>query len=304
MPTMPRTACRLLTLVLLPAATAGLAALPGRSAPAPLRPAHQKQFTNSVGMKLVRIPAGKFTMGSPGDEAGRRPEEAQHEVEITRPFYLGAYTVTQAEYEKVTGSNPSLFSAKGSQRGAVQGMDTSRFPVEAVSWNEAVAFCQKLSALPAERRARRAYRLPSEAEWEYACRSGAKKYSPNHYGNSLSSTQANFLGNQPYGGAAVGPKLNRPAPVGSYKPNAWGLYDMHGNVWQFCADWHDTRYYRTSPRKDPTGPAAGTARVVRGASWMNSGEWCRSAFRVGVPTTSRYDHAGFRVACDVAGPAR
>jgi formylglycine-generating enzyme required for sulfatase activity len=300
---MPRAARRLLALVLPAALAAGLAALPGpgRSAPAPLT---RKHIVNSLGMKLVRIPPGKFTMGSPKDEVGRRDEEQQHEVEITRAFYLGAHTVSQAEYEKVTGSHPSKFSAGGPRQALVRGMGTSKFPVEFVSWEEAVAFCRKLSALPAERASRRAYRLPTEAEWEYACRAGAREYSPNHYGKSLSSAQANFAGGGPYGGAPVGPNLNRPSPVGSYRPNAWGLFDMHGNVWQFCADWHDAGYYRVSPRKDPTGPNAGTGRVVRGASFMNPGEWCRSAFRAGVPPTDRYDHVGFRVACDAEAEAR
>jgi formylglycine-generating enzyme required for sulfatase activity len=277
---------------------AALGARPGPSASAPA-PLLKKHFTNSIGMKLVRIPPGKFTMGSPVSETGRYVEEHQHEVEITRAYHLGAHAVTQAQYKKVMGRNPSDFAAGGARQSAVRGMDTSDFPVERVSWNDAVAFCEKLSALPAEKGARRVYRLPTEAEWEYACRAGTS--TPFAFGSSLSSRQANFDGNQPYGGAEKGPYLQRPAKVGSYKPNAWGLYDMHGNVWQFCNDWHDTNYFTASPRKDPPGPKAGHSRVVRGASWMNTGAWCRSAFRVHVTPTATYDHAGFRVACGAGG---
>jgi formylglycine-generating enzyme required for sulfatase activity len=268
----------------------------GHSAPAPVTRNH---FTNSLGMKLVRIRPGKFTMGSPTDETGRYVEEHQHPVEITRAFYIGVYTVTQAQYKKVMGSDPSYFSATGHGRVSVRGVNTSNFPAENMSWNDADSFCKKLSALPGEKGAGRKYRLPSEAEWEYACRAGTT--TPFAFGKSLSSTQANFNGNQPYGGAATGPYLQRPAKVGSYKPNAWGLYEMHGNVWHFVADWHDTNYYRVSPRKDPTGPRKGHSRVVRGASWMNVGAWCRSAFRVPVGPTNTWNHVGFRVACDLGG---
>jgi formylglycine-generating enzyme required for sulfatase activity len=248
-------------------------------------------------MKLVRLRAGKFLMGSPADEAGRLAEEHRHEVEITRPFFLGVYTVTQAQYQKVMGTNPSYYAATGAGKGELMGRDRSDFPVETVSWDHAVAFCKKLAALPAERGARRKYRLPTEAEWEYACRAGTS--TPFHFGKSLSSRQANFDGDHPYGGAEKGPSLLTPCKVGSYKPNAWGLFDMHGNVWQLCADWHDDNYYRVSPRKDSTGPKAGTRRVVRGGSFSNPARNCRSAFRAHVHPTAAYPSVGFRVACDV-----
>jgi formylglycine-generating enzyme required for sulfatase activity len=299
---MPRTA-----LLLPPALLSGLSAAllsrpqPGQSAPAPLL---KKQFTNSIGMKLVRIPPGKFTMGSPKDEASRQQGELQHEVEITRAFFLGAYEVTQAQYKKVTGTNPSHFSASGAGRAAVGGLDTSDFPVETVSWTEAVEFCKKLSALPAEKGARRVYRLPSEAEWEHACRAGAREYAPFHYGKSLSSRQANVDGDQPYGGAARGPNLRRTCKVGSYKPNAWGLYDMHGNVFEWCADWHDQWYYRSSPKKDPRGPATGSYRRLRGGGWMYATWYCRSACRSWNSADYRHNVFGFRVACDVGGRPR
>jgi formylglycine-generating enzyme required for sulfatase activity len=265
-----------------------------RSAPAP--PA-RKHFTNSVGMKLVRIPAGKFTMGSPASESGRRPEERQHDVEITRHFFLGAYLVTQTQYAKVAGGNPSHFCGTGLRRESVKGLITADFPVEYVSWEEAAAFCKKLSALPAEKAATRHYRLPTEAEWEYACRAGTT--TPFHFGRSASSKQANFNGLSPYGGAEKGIALNRPCKVGSYKANAWGLFDMHGNVWQFCGDWYDRAYYQVSPKKDPQGPNTGTTKILRGGAFGYTGDWCRAAFRLGEGPTRRWDHVGFRVACDL-----
>jgi formylglycine-generating enzyme required for sulfatase activity len=253
-------------------------------------------LTNSVGMKLARIPAGKFKRGSPREEAARKQDEGPvREVQITRPFYLGVTEVTQEHYQKVMGSNPSFFSATGGGRERVKGMNTSKFPVECVSWQDAVRFCRTLSALPREKLAGRVYRLPSEAEWEYACRAGTT--TPFHVGNSLSSLQANFNGRSPYGGAEVGPNLARTTAVGSYKPNAWGLYDMHGNVFELCGDWFDTASYKGGPARDPRGPAKGEYRVVRGGSWINIGLNCRAADRNCVAASSRLNFVGFRVVC-------
>jgi formylglycine-generating enzyme required for sulfatase activity len=257
---------------------------PGPSAPAPLL---TKRFTNSVKMKLVRIAPGKFTMGSPNDESERNSNEIQHEVQITRSFFLGVYTVTQAQYKKVMGKNPCWFSATGHGQASVRGLNTDDFPVENVSWNDATAFCNKLSALPAEKGASRFYRLPTEAEWEYACRAGTT--TAYHTGKTLEAKHANFSGSS----------VNRVAKVGSYKPNAWGLYDMHGNVWQWCADWHDDNYYRVSPKKDPSGPKVGNSREVRGGCFLNTARQCRAAYRVYVHPTYASNHVGFRVACDV-----
>jgi formylglycine-generating enzyme required for sulfatase activity len=181
----------------------------------------------------------------------------------------------------------------------VRGLDTDGFPAESVSWNDAVRFCARLSARPAEKAAGRKYRLPTEAEWEYACRPGTT--TPFHFGKSLSSTQANFDGNRPYGGADKGPDLGRPCKMGNYKPNAWGLYDMHGNVRQWCADWYDPNYYKRSPKKDPAGPNVGRGRVLRGGSWAHMARVCRAAFRTGLPAGSTPADIGFRVACDVGG---
>jgi formylglycine-generating enzyme required for sulfatase activity len=153
--------------------------------------------------------------------------------------------------------------------------------VENVSWDEAVEFCKKLSALPNEVKAGRKYRLPSEAEWEYACRGGALSYQVFHVGDGLSSEQANFRGKEPYGGAAAGPWLLRTCKVGSYKPNAFGLYDMHGNVWEWCADRYE--------QKDD-------ARVRRGGCWITNGQECRSSVRRRRVPDDRRFNLGFRVA--------
>jgi formylglycine-generating enzyme required for sulfatase activity len=269
----------------------------GKKAPA-------KEFANSIGMKLVLIPAGKFTMGSPKDEKGREMsaggasgKETQHEVEITRPFYIGVYPVTQAQYKKVMGTNPSWFSAKGTGSDKVEGLNTDSFPVERVSWQDAKKFCAALSKLPAEKKAGRTYRLPTEAEWEYACRAGTT--TPFNCGKSLSSRQANFDGKYPYGGAPKGPYLGRTCKVGSYKPNAWGLYDMHGNVYHFCSDWFKKDNVTGSPKKDPKGPKKGDACVLRGGSWINSGWACRAAFRMGVEPDLPSYNFGFRVVRDI-----
>jgi formylglycine-generating enzyme required for sulfatase activity len=287
---MPDTVRRLLLPILLAALCAAVTVWPeaGPAAPAPLV---TNKLTNSIGMKMVRIPAGTFTMGSPLSEAGRDNSEAQHEVEITRSFFLGIYHVTQGEYEKVVGRNPSHFCPTGGGAAVLKGLDWRTLPVEHVSWDDAVAFCKKLSAMPGERAARRVYRLPTEAEWEYACRGGAKAPLAYHYGDKLAMNQANVSG------AGV----NRTSKVGSYKPNAWGLYDMHGNVWQMCHDYYDANYYRVSPKKDPTGPKAGTNWVARGGSWLNGPSQCRTAFRAWVSPNQRNNIVGFRVICHIGG---
>jgi formylglycine-generating enzyme required for sulfatase activity/tRNA A-37 threonylcarbamoyl transferase component Bud32 len=258
-------------------------------------------ITNLVGMKFVRIPAGTFLMGSPETEQGRRLDEHQHEVEITRDFYLAANEVTQQQYEKVMGYNPSGFSPTGGRKAQVVGLDTGPCPVEMVSWNDAVKFCERLNDLPSERAAGRSYRLPTEAEWEYACRGGGSSYQVFAFGHSLSSDQANFNGEQPFGDAPKGLQLGRTTTVGSYQPNAFGLYDMHGNVWEWCADWYDEDYYKTSPRKDPTGPATGTSRVTRGGAWNYAGSGCRSASRGQAGPDDRVARRGFRLVCVLRG---
>lgn len=258
-------------------------------------------IVNSIGMKLTQIPAGRFQMGAPESEAGSRIDERPvHEVHITKPFWLGVYEVTQAEYEAVTGTNPSYFSPQGGGREKVEGLDTRRFPVEQVSYEQAVAFCKALSELPEEKAAGRVYRLPTEAEWQYACRAGMT--TAFHYGDALGSHQANINGNFPYGGAPRGPFLGRTCEVGSYEPNAFGLYDMHGNVAEMIEDWYGRYYYKDSPSEDPKGPEKGADKVVLGGSWGTDAGRCRCAFRRSNATSGAAYFFGFRVACDVVGP--
>jgi uncharacterized protein (TIGR02996 family) len=253
------------------------------------------EVVNSIGMRLALIPPGRFRMGSPAHEANRDSDEGPaHEVEISRPFYLGVYHVTQAQWQRVMGNDPSYFSASGGGMDDPPDVDTSAFPVEQVSWQDAVEFLDKLSALPQEKKAGFSYRLPTEAEWEYACRAGT--LTPFHFGSSASSHQANFVGRDPYGGAEKGPYLDRPCPVGSFRPNALGLYDTHGNVWEWCSDFYDRDYYGESPRLDPTGPSAGVQRVIRGGSWDSYGWGCRAALRDGWAADDRTQWMGLRAA--------
>jgi formylglycine-generating enzyme required for sulfatase activity len=265
----------------------------------------------SVGMKMLPIPRGKFLMGSTdqerkGHEGYLKVEGPRHQVELTRDFYLGAHEVTQKQYQDVMGKNPSHFSKTGAGANLVQGIDTSDFPVEKVSWHDAQEFITKLNARAAEKQFAVTYRLPTEAEWERACRAGSDEpfNVDGKPSKSLSSTQANFNGDVPFGGAAKGPSLNRTSKVGSYRPNAWGLCDMHGNVFEWCDDWFDEKAYAADGRRDPTGPAKGRWRVVRGGSLVVRGVFCRAAFRGrfsagDVFTTEpdrRREHLGFRVA--------
>ncbi|MEK6235455.1 MAG: SUMF1/EgtB/PvdO family nonheme iron enzyme [Planctomycetales bacterium] len=246
-------------------------------------------FTNSIGMKFVQIPPGEFLMGAPDDEECAGPhEKPQHPVTITKPYWLGVYPVTQAEYQTVMGKNPSWCSAMGDGKDQVAGMNTDGFPVEQVSWEDAAEFSRVLSdKQPADGWS---YRLPTESEWEFACRAGTT--TAFHFGNSLSSIQANFNGGQPYGGAEQGPYLKRPTEVGSYQPNAFGLFELHGNVWEWCADWFGD--YSADAMTDPTCPAS-PDRVFRGGGWPAVGSRCRSARRGGNGPSIWSGSLGFRV---------
>jgi len=280
--------------------------------PAPATASAPTVIVNSIGMKLAPIAAGEFDMGSK-KEYGRIGIEERHRVRITRPFRMGVHEVTQAEFSAVMGQTPSLFRAGGELAARVEGLDTARFPVDSVTWSEAVEFCRRLSARPEEKAAGRSYRLPTEAEWEYACRAGTK--TPFHCGASLTSKQANFDGNHPYlkredvhkgidPATLRGPYLKRTTTVGSYAPNAWGLHDMHGNVREWCADRFGAAYYRKSPKDDPQGPEKGTHRVARGGDWYYFGAACRSAQRFECPPQERNRRNGFRVVCVKATAAK
>jgi formylglycine-generating enzyme required for sulfatase activity len=263
----------------------------GTPPPADVTIALGKEYTNGIGMKLKRIDAGAFTMGSPDTEDGRFGDEGpQHEVEITQAFYLSVYPVTQGEYEKVIGKNPSFFSKGGSDKDKVQGLDTGRFPVENVSWDEAVAFCEALNQQDTRKPAGWSYELPREAEWEYACRAGTKSaYSFGDDPKQLAD-YAWYIDNS--GG--------RTHEAGTRKPNPWGLYDMQGDVWEWCAD----RYgkYESGLFKDPKGPNSGESRVLRCGSWSDNPRDCRSAFRYGLDPGYRVNFIGFRVVLRPAAP--
>ena len=242
-----------------------------------------KEITNSIGMKLVLIPKGTFMMGSPESEQGHNENENQHEVTISKDYYLGVYEVTQAQYEKVIGKNPSHF------QGAIVGNENAALPVENVSWYEAVEFCKKLSDLPEEKKAGRVYRLPTEAQWEYACRAGSKTAYSFDDEEGLLPEYGWFSRNS----------SRRTHTVGLLEPNAWGLYDMHGNVWEWCSDWHEE--YPKGAVSDPSGPKEGSNRVRRGGSWFSGAADCRSANRNGFDPSFRSINRGFRVALSPSG---
>ena len=242
-----------------------------------------KEITNSIGMKLVLIPKGTFMMGSPESEEGRKENETQHEVTIGKVYYLGVYEVTQAQYEKVMGKNPSYF------QGAVVGNENADLPVEMVSWDDAVEFCKKLSELPDEKKAGRVYRLPTEAEWEYACRAGSKTAYSFDDEEGLLPEYGWFNRNS----------SRRTHTVGLLEPNAWGLYDMHGNVWEWCSDRHGE--YPKGAVSDPTGPKEGSNRVYRGGCWGSEAAYCRSANRGRLDPSYRSSLGGFRLALSSSG---
>ncbi len=262
---------------------------------------------------FVRVPAGSFTMGSPLSEPNRYPNEGpQHEVRLSG-FAIGQYMVTQGEWQAAMGTHPSFF--KGSDR----------LPVEQVSWYDVLVYCNKRSisegltpcysifgttdpskwgATPASPNATwdavqcdfgaDGYRLPTEAEWEYACRAGT--LTATAFGNTLGSSQANFNGGSPYNASTKGTYLKKTTPVGSYAANPWGIYDMHGNLWEWCWDWYEENYYGLSPAVDPRGPESGTYRVLRGGAWSNQGYDVRSATRnFSYDASNRNNLYGFRV---------
>jgi len=250
--------------------------------------AGQVRKDNELSMSLAWCPVGAFTMGSPVGEVGREEDEAQVRVQLDG-YWLGAYEVTQGQWKAVMGTDPSEF----------KGAD---LPVEQVIWNDSVTFCRKLTE--SERRSRRLpagweYRLPSEAQWEYACRAGTT--TATSFGNNLSSNQANLDGNNPYGGAEKGPYLKKTTRGGSYRANAWGLYDMHGNVWEWCADEYSERL---PGGRNPLLAIAGFNKVMRSGGWLNHGQLCRSANRFKVPPGFVQNFIGFRVAAVPSDPAK
>ncbi len=225
---------------------------------------------NGVKLEMVLIPAGEFLMGSPeADKNAEDNERPQHRVRITRPFYLGKYLVTQEQWEAVMGNNPSAL------KGATN-------PVEQVSWEDCRGFVEKLNAKVGGGK----FSLPTEAQWEYACRAGST--SRFCFGDDESG-----LGEYAW---YVGHSDSKTHAVGEKKPNAWGLYDMYGNAWEWCADWYDGGYYAGSPTDNPTGPPEDVFRVARGGGWNDAAGCCRSAFRGMFPPGHGVRTLGFRIA--------
>ncbi len=280
-------------------------------------------FENSIGMKFVLIPPGEFDMGSTEDEVEellreararnlpgwyieRLPSEApRHRVRITKPFWLGAHEVTRGQFRRFVNDRRYQTEAERDGKGGFGQIDgqwkrdprfnwktdlgleqTEDHPVVNVTWNDVVAFCQWLSAKEG-----RNYRLPSEAQWEYACRAGT---TTQWYGtDDLYALQEHAW----FGANAEG----RSHPVGQKLPNAWRLHDMHGNAREWCSDRYDRAYYANSPRNDPMGPARGSIRMHRGGNWIDFGSWCRSANRDGYEPSGLNVHLGFRVSLTSVG---
>jgi formylglycine-generating enzyme required for sulfatase activity len=231
-------------------------------------------FTNRLGMTFVLIKAGRFMMGSPSNEPKRESDEKQHTVVLTKDFYIQTTEVTQGQWKAVMGNNPSFFKACG-----------VNCPVERVSWDDSQEFIKKLNQMGDGY-----YRLPTEAEWEYAARAGTT--TPFAFGNCLNTDKANYDGNYPLTGCSKGKYRKKTISVASLGKNVWGLYDMHGNVEEWCSD----RYgdYPDISVTDP-GPSSGSSRVFRGGSWSNYGQYCRSARRDGNSPGYRDGHIGLRL---------
>jgi formylglycine-generating enzyme required for sulfatase activity len=233
-----------------------------------------KEVVNSIGIKLLLIPAGTFTMGSPAAEKGRDDDETQHQVTLSKPFYMGRTEVTQGQWKKVMGTEPW----KG--KGYVQEGDDC--PAVYISWDDAVAFCKKLSDMEGK-----TYRLPTEAEWEYACRGGTKT------AFSFSDDEADLEKYAWFDGNALNINEQYAHRVAQKLPNAFGLHDMHGNVWECCSDWCGD--YPSTPLTDTRGPDSGLVRVLRGGSCFSAPAGVRCALRSGYFPDDRSEDVGFRL---------
>ena len=239
--------------------------------------AEGKIFTSPVmDAKFVLIPAGTFAMGSPDAEPERGDDEIQHQVTISSPFFLQATPVTQGHWKRVMGNNPSYYKKCG--------VDC---PVEQVSWYDVQAFISKLNEMEGTTN----YRLPTEAEWEYAARAGTKTVF--YTGDCLSTNQANYDGKGPLSGCSHGEHRKKTLRVATFAPNAWGLYDMHGNVGAWCEDWYGD--YPSRSMVDPKGPPSGSLRVNRGCGPFSYARHCRSAYRSKVSPDIRVYDLGFRL---------
>jgi formylglycine-generating enzyme required for sulfatase activity len=234
------------------------------------------ELGDGVGLPLCYIPPGSFVMGSPPDEEGLDKDETpQHQVTFARGFYMGSCLITQAQWKIVMATKPSHFHADDR-------------PVEMVSWEDCTTFCRVLREKTGER-----FRLPTEAEWEYACRAGS--VTPFHFGETISAEQANYYAEDTYGDGQEGIYREQTTPVASFPSNAWGLFDMHGNVYEWCSDWYHPRTYSESEDTDPEGPRQGTQRVIRGGAWSEGPALCRAASRDKCAPGYRVALIGFRV---------
>ena len=246
--------------------------LPGGSSATP-GGTQASQLPGRPAVEWVSIPAGTFTMGSPSYETDRESDEGpQHSVSLSG-FKMSKYEVTFAQYD-------AFCAATGRQKPDDNGWGRGNRPVINIDWSDATAFAQWMGC-----------RLPTEAEWEYACRAGTT--SPFNTGSCLSSSRANYDGNYPYSTCGKGTYLQKTMPVGSYAPNAWGLYDMHGNVWEWCSDWYGD--YSSGAQTNPKGSSSGSFRVLRGGGWNHYGRYCRSALRSYGGPSHRDDRIGFRL---------
>ena len=271
-----------------------------------------ESIENSIGMTLKLIPAGEFFMGSPDDaieaESDESDEKPLHRVRISKPFRLGVCEVTQAQYQAVMGNNPSRFSANGEGKDRVAGQSTEQFPVENVSWLDAIQFCNRLSENEGKKPFYaidgtdvrvpdwngQGYRLPTEAEWEYACRANTSTQTRYSFGDNPVELRVY--------GWFDGNSEQRTHPVRQKRPNGFGLYDMHGNVWEWCWDGHWAGYYKVSPANDPTGPERTILQgVIRGGAWKSPRQDCRSADRDSRAPMDQFGYVGFRLALGQSG---
>jgi formylglycine-generating enzyme required for sulfatase activity len=244
--------------------------------PADLPVIELPSITNTLDMAFKEIPAGTFTMGSPGNEVGRQDGEHQHKVTISKAFYMQTTEVTQGQWKAVMGTEP--------WKGTPYVKEGPNYAAEYVSWDDAVAYCKTLSEKEGK-----TYRLPTEAEWEYACRAGTETAWSFGDDEKVLGDYAWYYLNANY----IGEKYAH--QVGLKKPNAFGLHDMHGNVFEWCYDYHGKDYYKESSEKDPTGPTSGSSRVLRGGSWDYFSRDSPSANRSSRYADHRSSSNGFRL---------
>ncbi len=249
-------------------------------------------LTNSVGMDLVLIPPGELLTGSPTDEEGRYDDESPRRKVPMPAYYMGRTAVTQRQYFTVAGKRPSGFKSTGRMKQRVEGMDTSDFPVERVSWHDASAFCALLNDLPAEKDAGRVYRLPTELEWEYACRGEASRMAPYPHGAEISPKLVNYKA----GSERSKSYLGRPVPCGSLPPNAFGLHEMTGNTWEWCGDWNADRVVVPPAVAEESG-----RRNARGGTYGQEARRARTADRSSFDPDHRDHDMGFRVLLEWRG---